>query len=99
MESSIQTLLWTWRTSSSGIDAPPAVSPRQLNTTGMRGAAKSIPLKYSRRASPAGAISGVWKGPLTFSGRQRFAPFSFASAAARSTAARSPPITSCPGQL
>ena len=47
----------------------------------------------------AGNSSAVWKGPLTFRGRQRRAPFSRARAAARSTAAFSPPMTSWPGQL
>ena len=74
-------------------------SPKQLNTTGILGSLKFTVRKRIASASPAGAISGVWNGPLTFRGRQRRAPCSFALAAAHSTAAASPPITSCPGQL
>ena len=50
--------------------------------------------KRSRRASPAGAIKEVWKGPLTFKGSTRFAPASLASVLAFSTAAASPEMTS-----
>ena len=74
-------------------------SPRQLNSTGISIGRKSTVSKRLARASPAGAMRGVWKGPLTFSGMQRRAPFSLARAAAFSTAALSPPITSWPGQL
>ncbi len=48
----------------------------------MRIAPKAVSLNFSRRASPAGARREVWKGPLTFRGRQRLAPSSLASAAA-----------------
>ena len=41
----------------------------------------------------------VWKGPLTFRGRTRLAPAALASSPALSTAAASPEMTICPGQL
>ena len=73
--------------------------PKQLKRTGICICEKATDLNFSRRASPAGCISAVWNAPLTFSGRQRFAPAVIAAAAALSTAALSPPMTSCPGQL
>ena len=81
------------------VSSGPISRPRQLKSTGMRIAPKAVSLNFSRRASPAGARREVWKGPLTFRGRQRLAPSSLASAAALSTAACSPPMTNWPGQL
>ena len=81
------------------VSVSPMGVPRQLNTTGKAGVPKDIEANFSRRASPAGRIRRVWKGPLTFKGRQRFAPAALASSAARATAASSPPMTSWPGQL
>ena len=96
----MNTLLCTCFTNSSWMGVLSSfTSPRQLKITGIWGSANATPWKYSRRAFPAGAIRGVWKGPLTFRGRHRRAPFSLAMAAAFSTAAFSPPMTSWPGQL
>ena len=50
------------------------------------------PWKYSRRAFPAGAIRGVWKGPLTFKG-MTLAPFSFSFGIISKSACVSPVIT------
>ena len=64
----------------------------------MRIAPKAVSLNFSRSVA-GGGEEEVWKGPLTFRGRHRRAPFSLAMAAAFSTAAFSPPMTSWPGQL
>ena len=63
----------------------------QLDSTDVTAAdrqrmAQAVWQNRARSASPAGAIREVWKGPLTFSGRQRFAPACAANAAAWSTA-------------
>ena len=81
------------------VSSPSITSPLQLKSTGKRMVRNSTVRNFSRRASPAGAIREVWKGPLTFRGTTRLAPASLASSPAFSTAAASPPMTSCPGQL
>ena len=62
-------------------------------------ALNSVSENTDSSALPAGSINTVWNGPLTGSGTQRRAPFSEARAAHLSTAAPSPAITICPGQL
>ena len=49
--------------------------------------------------SAASAISGEWAATLTGSSIARLAPSSFAIASDASTAARSPDITTWPGEL
>ena len=73
--------------------------PLQLNSTGKLISPKATLRNFSARASPAGAIREVWKGPLTFSGTTRLAPAWRASSPAFSTAAASPAMTSWVGQL
>ena len=94
------TLLWTCRTSRLGMLSPsPSTSPLQLKRTGNCMAPKSTVWNRLARASPAGAMREVWKGPLTFRGITRLAPASLARRPASSTAAASPPMTICPGQF
>ena len=66
-----------------------------ISVTGMLEAI-FIDAEYS---GAAGAIKGQWNGALTGSMIERRAPCSAASVTARSTAARSPLTTICPGLL
>ncbi|MNY20563.1 hypothetical protein D3C86_1540490 [compost metagenome] len=67
--------------------------------TGTTGLFFSTAASASRMASAAGAISAEWKGAETGSMMARLAPFSEAIAAAFSTAALPPEITSWPPPL
>jgi hypothetical protein len=58
-----------------------------------------MPCRCASSFSAAGSISEECEGTDTGSGSARLAPFSFASAIARSTAALLPAITTCPGEL
>ena len=89
-----------WRTSASVIAAGSAsIATSTLFITGIRGArcarARDSPCSFSA----AGCISVEWNGALTGSGIARFAPRALHSSIARSTAAFSPAITTCPGAL
>ena len=67
--------------------------PRQLNSTGTRISPKDSVSNRRARASPAGAMSRVWKGPLTLSGMQRRAPAACGSLLHRSLFAADDQLT------
>ena len=101
------TRLWRHRT---GLDScaesrlaqsPPASwgFASTFDTTGMsvsRGSAAAIALRSRSRAD---VMNGVWNAPDTCSDMTRFAPSSFAWAAAASTPSGEPAITTWPGAL
>ena len=70
-----------------------------LATSGTTGAWIVTSASAAFIASAAGAISAQWKGAETGSITERFAPASFASPTAFSTAAFAPEITTCAGSL
>ena len=65
-----------------------------VNYNGSEAAAKEVVDTIT-----ANGGSAEWNGPLTFNGVHRFAPASFNFSAASLTAASSPVMTVCPGQL
>jgi hypothetical protein len=67
--------------------------------TGSVGMRDSRPGSVSARRFAASRINGVCEGTLTASFTALRTPLSCSSASARSTAAASPPITICPGEL
>ena len=70
-----------------------------LCSTGMMPAQSAVALKVPANARAASRISAQCDGTLTASGTTRRAPASRAIAQALSTAALSPAITICPGEL
>ena len=70
-----------------------------LWTTGIAGVANATPSSRCASRSAAGLSSELWNGAETGSNTARRAPRAFAATIARSTAARLPAITSCPGAL
>ncbi len=90
----------SWRASSSrSSSALVTGSAVALATTGMDGSRSGAAARCGWNVSTAGAISGEWKAPPTFSGTTRLAPSSLAAAGSRSSAVHSPDTTTLPGAL
>ena len=75
------------------------ILPVTFATTGIWASHTWILSNSSFKRRAAGSIKRLWNGALTGSITARFAPASFIFSAAVSTAAVSPAITICPGQL
>ncbi len=65
----------------------------------MRGARISVAASRSPSRTPADFMRLLCDGTLTGNSMARLAPRAFAASMARSTAAFSPAITTCPGEL